>query len=79
MSEETKCSSLGDIVSPCRTLSKHIDSENGHRKGITIWNYCNMKTGERTRTAIGVKTLAAKNGIAFNFCPFCGEKYPYAE
>ena len=79
MGDSKRCETLGALISPCRIMSKYLDSDNGVKRGLNIWHYVNLETGKGTRTVIGVKSASAKKGVAFNFCPFCGVEYPYSE
>ena len=45
-------------------------------KGLICWTYLDIKKGTISRTLYGVKSGAHPNGLAFNFCPYCGEKHP---
>lgn len=62
------------FVIPCKTLSESSQYGNprGKQKGIYAWEL--SIRGVSSRTFFGVKSgeYIAK-GIAFNFCPFCGE------
>lgn len=86
--EKQKCTVTDDgkFVDPCKTLSAATEFGNpsGKRKGVWSWQY--FKTGvsksEPSRTFFGVKSGEyVANGLAFNFCPFCGEKIdaPFTE
>ena len=50
-------------------------------KGVFIQNLINMNTHKPSRTYVGLKSANFKNGILFNFCPFCGQKIdaPFAK
>ncbi len=65
----------GKFVEPCKALSESAEYGNprGKQKGIFAWD---LHVGrERSRTFFGVKSgKHVEKGIAFNFCPFCGEK-----
>lgn len=73
-----KCSVRdGRFVEPCDTLAKATDNPHGtfgRAKGIVCWNYTNMTTHEPSRTFFGIRTNEFGKGIAFNCCPFCGER-----
>lgn len=72
------------FVVPCETLEKAIDNNVGSFskvKGVTQWNFTNMKTGNPSRLMIGLRSKNYPKGMFFNFCPFCGEKIdaPFTE
>lgn len=73
------CKISGQIIEPCKSLRSVAESTNGSKRGINVWNYINMETGDSTRTIVGIVTKNDKRGRAFNSCPFCGTKYPYAQ
>jgi hypothetical protein len=67
----------GRIVIPCSTLSDNFDVhgiERGKKRGITKWEYTNLETHEVSRIFFGAKTLHSPDGMAFNWCPFCGAR-----
>lgn len=74
----TSCSVRdGRFVEPCDTLRELIDAESpgfSRKRGLFQTTYTNMKTHEPSRSFVGVKCDAYKNGMLFNFCPICGEK-----
>lgn len=75
-----KCETLGALISPCDRLNSVIDGHGiGRKKGVNLWDYVDIHTGETSRTIIGVKSEKYKNGLAFNCCPYCAVKFPYAE
>lgn len=72
----------GRIVEPCETLEKATDYRGSEgRKGVCVWPYTNLETGKPSRTFFGVKTKEFPKGLAFNVCPFCGERIdaPFAD
>jgi hypothetical protein len=74
---KTKCKVRDNrFVDPCETLSQTIDNNiPGFSKatGVFIQHLTNMKTFKPSRTYVGLKSKNFKNGLLFNFCPFCGE------
>lgn len=73
----------GKIIAACARLAEatEFDQPRGKKKGVFLWDFENAKTGAR-RTMYGVKSgTFVKDGLLFNFCPFCGEKIdsPFAE
>lgn len=72
-----KCSILDEkFVRPCTSLSSVMmpGHPRGKQRGIFSWVLTNLQTHERSRTFFGVKSGAyTEKGLAFNFCPFCGE------
>lgn len=65
----------GKFVEPCDRLHSASEQGNpsGNKKGIFAWAYNNQEGP--TRTMFGVKGGEhIKNGLLFNFCPFCGER-----
>lgn len=65
------------LLAPCLSLFKSIQlsSNVGNGKGIFHIQTVNMKNMNPTRTLIGVKSGEySKEGVVFNFCPFCGKK-----
>ena len=75
-----KCEALGALIAPCDRLGSVIDGRGtDRRKGINRWNYVDLSTGETSRVVIGVKSAKYKDGLAFNYCPFCAVRFPYAQ
>lgn len=66
----------GNFVEPCSALQECIaGSAFDKRKGVVQWNFMNMKTGEWSRSIIGIRSgQHAEKGIVFNYCPFCATK-----
>lgn len=67
----------GKIVNPCKALTRATEfgSPSGKRKGIWCWEYHGIKDPGPKRRFWGTKSGDfVEKGIAFNFCPFCGEK-----
>ena len=67
----------GRFVEPCNGLESQADLIGLDRRksfGIGRWEYSNIRTGKKTRTFYGVKSRANPDGMAFNFCPWCGTK-----
>jgi hypothetical protein len=67
------------IVEPCAGLSDASEAGNpsGIKRGIFAWVYFNTQSEESgpSRIFFGAKSgNATKNGVAFNYCPFCGEQ-----
>lgn len=72
----------GRFVNACETLQKVTDYRAAEgRKGVVVWEYTNLNTHKPSRTIYGVKTKEYPKGIAFNVCPFCGERIdaPFCE
>ena len=72
-----QCTVGPGVVDPCSALSEVTEVRNpcGRTKGVMIWVYSKTSKGsfEHSRTFYGVKSGDhVKNGLAFNFCPFCG-------
>ncbi len=59
-------------VSPCKPLKKATEEGHplGQRKGVFAFRM--MRKGEPTNTYYGAKSGQYKQGVAFNYCPFCG-------
>lgn len=83
--ENQKCKiEDGKFVVPCKTLADATEFGNpiGKRKGVWSWEYYRTDTKGPTRRFYGCKSgeFVAK-GMAFNYCPFCGEKIdaPFTE
>lgn len=82
IAEPTECSVSedGKHVTPCSTLASFVEGPAAFSKtkGLHVWSMRNFKTRERTRTFYGFKNMGPephrKNGMAINFCPFCGVK-----
>lgn len=65
----------GRFVIPCNTLAAVTDIHQlsfTKAKGIFVQHLFNIETGEPSRSYFGVRSKQYKNGILFNFCPFCG-------
>ena len=86
--EKQKCNVTADgkFVEPCKTLADATEfgNPNGKRKGIWAWQYFRLGESKSTpsRTFFGVKSGEhVEKGLAFNYCPFCGEKIdaPFTE
>ena len=62
------------FVEPCTALGESVSgSAFDRKKGVVAWNYINVAKREPTPTFYGVRSGAHEvNGLAFNFCPFCG-------
>ncbi len=75
-----KCTiSEGRFVEPCDGLSEASEAGNpsGIKRGIFAWVYFDTRSEESgpSRVFFGAKSgNATKNGVAFNYCPFCGEQ-----
>lgn len=66
----------GRFVEPCEDLSNECEFGNpppGKARGIYSWMYFNAEH-KPTRTFFGVKSTYRPKGMAFNFCPWCGER-----
>jgi hypothetical protein len=65
----------GRILVPCKALDAEIEhsSPSGRFKGIFAYTLTNMKTGQISRSGVGIKTAATPKGVLLNFCPWCGE------
>jgi len=73
-----KCKVEGRVVLPCRALE---DSSNGRNpregeRGIWSWVNRDLDDMEMSMVFYGAQSgvFAGKTSIAFNFCPFCGER-----
>jgi hypothetical protein len=67
----------GRFVEPCDMLDKMSEFGNppkGKSRGIYAWAYTNTRTHQPSRTFFGAKSTTQPNGMAFNFCPWCGER-----
>lgn len=77
------CTVEGLHLKPCDTLAATVEGTHTRkRRGIHVWAFSNNKTGEPTRTFIGVRSGEhTEKGLAFIFCPFCGTRIdgPYKE
>lgn len=91
MAENWKCTVTdGKHVEPCDNLASFVEGPAAfsRAKGIHVWAYRRRdETGKSvpSRTFYGFKGMGPegqrKNGMAMNFCPFCGAKIdaPFAE
>ena len=73
----------GRYVEPCNMLASATEYGNprGKQKGIFAWALSIPGKGA-SRTFFGVKSgEQVAKGLAFNFCPFCGERIeaPFTE
>lgn len=71
-----KCKADNSEVTPCKSLLEATEYGNprGKQKGIYEWRLVEMGTGDLSRAFYGVKSGSlVEKGVAFNFCPFCGE------
>ena len=67
----------GKFVEPCDSLkdmTEHGHPPKGKSRGIFAWAYTNLKTHAPSRTFFGAKSTSHPKGLAFNFCPWCGEQ-----
>lgn len=65
-----KCEVRGSFIDPCWPLSEMTQLSG---KGIRRHAFINTITGERSRDIYSAASGEhAKNGIALNFCPWCG-------
>ena len=73
--ETAKCSVRdGSFVEPCTPLQMVTDVGGiSKAKGIAVWQYFSTKNYKPSRTYYGVRSKGRPDGLAFNFCPFCGE------
>ncbi|EEI9451745.1 hypothetical protein B6O39_001986 [Salmonella enterica subsp. enterica serovar Javiana] len=74
--EYIKCVVVGKSITACQLLSEALEYGNptGTSKGIFIPERVNIKTGEPGTDIVQIHSgCFRKNGIAANFCPFCGE------
>ena len=62
----------GPIIEPCKMLSEMTEHSNGIRNGINVWVYSKIPTGQVSRILYGIRDKAHKNGMLFNYCPWCG-------
>ena len=71
-----KCK-LDDVeVTPCQLLYDATEYGNprGKQKGIYNWRLMKMGGGGLSRSFFGAKSGEhVEKGLAFNFCPYCGE------
>lgn len=78
MSDREKCIVReGRFVEPCGPLEKATEYGNpptGKQRGIYAWAYKNTETHAPSRTFFGAKSTSHPTGMAFNFCPWCGER-----
>jgi hypothetical protein len=78
MMDKKKCQVKdGKFVEPCDTLSEAAEFGNprGKQKGIWCWEYFSRTKPGPTRRFFGTKSGDfTEKGMAFNYCPFCGEK-----
>jgi len=66
----------GKFVQPCDALGSvtEYNHPKGKQKGVFAWRYTSPETGP-TRTFYGCKSgERVERGLAFNYCPFCGER-----
>lgn len=77
MSKEKCTIKDGRFVVPCDTLkgmTEYGHPPKGKARGIYAWAYTNLETHKPSRTFFGAKSTSHPRGLAFNFCPWCGEK-----
>ncbi len=74
MTRKKTCTIDGRVVHACSPLFEVTDCHpfsNG--KGVCEWDGTDTETGKLIRRMYGVKGGEhRKQGLAFNFCPFCG-------
>lgn len=66
----------GKHVEPCLSLAESNEGGNPQprKRGIFAWVYFKPQLEGPTRTFFGSVSTTHPKGLAFNFCPFCGEK-----
>lgn len=73
----------GKHIKPCRLLTAAFEFNSPpNKKGIIQYQLHNHQTGKPSRTYFIAKSGDyKKNGLALNFCPFCGEEIdsPFAD
>lgn len=71
---KVKCDVSRKHVDPCSALSNSVEAVGHSRgKGIVVWETVNVETSKSARRMYGVKSGDfKKDGVVFNFCPFCG-------
>lgn len=87
LANDNKCKLVDtNIIEPCARLKEACEYGNpyGKRKGLYAWNLYKTNNCEPTlsRRFFGAKSGNFVNkGIAFNYCPFCGEEIsqPFTE
>lgn len=68
-----KCKVSKQIVAACNSLIEVSEAVTQKKhKGIFEWRYANLKTGKISRSFFGAKNEMHRNGLVFNFCPYCG-------
>ena len=72
--KQHKCRVRNNLVEPCDTLSRTVNSGNGRGpQGVSEWSLINITSGKLVRRFFAAKSGEfSKRTIAFNFCPFCG-------
>ncbi len=61
----------GKFIELCEGAKATLDPQ----KGFTVLNYVNMETGKRSQDIMVLKAGDfRKQGMAFTFCPFTGNK-----
>lgn len=76
MAELRKCSvTEGKFVEPCELLERACEGshQGGKSRGIFVWDLFNIAEGTPSRSFFGSVCSNFPKGLAFNFCPFCGE------
>lgn len=77
MGEKCRVSEDGKHIYPCKTLyeSSEYGNPRGKQKGVFHWEYHTIESNGPVRGFYGVKSGEfVSKGMAFNYCPFCGEK-----
>lgn len=73
--DKEKCSVKdGKFVEPCKSLNDvtEFGHPKGKQRGVWCWEY--SIEGKPSRRFFGAKSGSqTEKGLAFNFCPFCGE------
>lgn len=55
----------------CEPLTQRLQNR-GARKGLVVLEYVNFKTLKLSRRLVIYVSKRGDNGIALNFCPWCG-------
>lgn len=71
--EAEKCTTKNGMISPCFGLDQIIEGDVPNRR-VAMLSLTNMETMQVARQhVVSYSGQHRKNGIVFNYCPFCGK------
>lgn len=69
--------SEGKFVEPCDSLLDCLENDSTDEVTNGLWKLIHYLYGYTSLSFIVLKTTKYPEGIALNFCPFCGSKFRF--